>query len=264
MNPQTPKTSERSDSGRKFGHDEIPSRGEPLFPTTGVKNADASARRQPPRSSSQIGFNQGEATSQQSQFVDGHSEQREKVGAIPEAANEAVDEVAASVSSATETVTNAASEIGEVAKQAVKATVKAVSEQASALTSNIASELTTTAETQKDRGADVMQGFAKAIRTAAGELDQQSPQVARTFRGAATSVESLSHSLRGQSIGELFGAASGFARKQPVAFFAGAVVAGFALSRFLKSHKAPADPNDASGSAVTLGASRSFAPGVSG
>ena len=159
-------------------------------------------------------------------------------GAAAALLNEAQDTAAMAIDaaySAGGAVQDATSEITEVAKEAARATIRAVSAQASELASNVTGELSATAEMEKDRGAAAMRGFAKAIRTAAGELEGQSPEIARHFRGAAGSVESFSDNLHSRSVGELFSAATDMARKQPAAFFAGAVVAGFALSRFLKS-----------------------------
>jgi hypothetical protein len=152
-------------------------------------------------------------------------------------------------------------EIAEVAKEAARATFDAVSAQASELASNVAGELSATAETQKDHGAAAMRGFAQAIRTAAGDLDGQSPEIARHFRGAAGSLENLSDNLRSHSVGDLFGAATDLARKQPAAFFAGAVVAGFALSRFLKSTGRPV-PSAKEGMTESLPGSVGLPPGV--
>jgi hypothetical protein len=150
-----------------------------------------------------------------------------------------------------------AAELVHVAKEAIQSTVKAVAAQASELTANVVDELSATATTQKDRGADVMRGFAKAMVTAAEELRTQSPQVARGVRGVARNVESLADNLRTQSIPDLFRGASEFARKQPASFFAGAVVAGFALSRFLKSHKPSAVPTSSVGSEAGAGSATS-------
>ena len=52
-----------------------------------------------------------------------------------------------------------------------------------------------------------------------------------TFEGAA----GFSESLRNRNIEEIVETVNDFARKQPAASFVGALVAGFALSRFLKS-----------------------------
>jgi hypothetical protein len=158
-------------------------------------------------------------------------------------------------------VQDAASEITEVAKAAARATIRAVSAQASELASNVTGELSATAEMEKDRGAAAMRGFAKAIRTAAGDLDGQSPEIARHFRGAAGSVESFSDNLRSRSVGDLFSAATDLARKQPAAFFAGAVVAGFALSRFLKSTGRP-DPSTQERATESSPASVGQSPGL--
>jgi hypothetical protein len=135
----------------------------------------------------------------------------------------------------TNKTTEAAGKIADVAKDAARATYNAVSAQASELVSSVASELETSAEDQKRRGAETMRTFAGAVQHAAAELDQQSPAVARQFRNAAQKVEDLSESLRDRSIRRLVDDASDLARRQPLWFFGGAIVAGFALSRFLKS-----------------------------
>ena len=128
-----------------------------------------------------------------------------------------------------------ARKVADVAKDAARATYDAVSAQASELASSVAGELETSAEDQKRRGAETMRTFAGAVQHAAAELDQQSPVVARQFRTAAQKVEGLSESLRDRSIRDLVNDASDLARRQPLWFFGGAIVAGFALSRFLKS-----------------------------
>jgi hypothetical protein len=120
-------------------------------------------------------------------------------------------------------------------KQAAQSAQRAVKEQASEFAADIGHELSHSAEEQKIRGVEAMQGFARAITTAAGELEGQSPMVARYVREAGQQVEVLSQNLRGRNITDLMGAASDLARAQPVVFIAGAVAAGFALSRFLKS-----------------------------
>jgi len=152
-----------------------------------------------------------------------------------------MDDIGQAAPAAVNAATDAMAGIADVAKDAAKATYQAVSAQASELVSNVADELSTTAEDQKRRGAETMRSFAGAVKSAAGELEGQSPLVARQFRNAADRIEDLSMNLKDRSIGQLFGAASDLARRQPVSFFAGAIVAGFALSRFLKS-SAPATP----------------------
>ena len=128
-------------------------------------------------------------------------------------------------------------DLAHVAKSAAKDTYDAVTAEATELASNVGDELTHAVERQKQRGVDVMVGFARAITTAADEMAQESPIVAKQFRGAARSVGRLSDDLRDRSVRELIEIASGYARQQPAAFFVGAMAAGFALTRFMKSHE---------------------------
>ena len=168
---------------------------------------------------------------------------------VAKQASAVADEALKTAKAATREIGQAGSEIGEAATAAAKAAAGAVSAQASELISNVADELTTSAEQQKERGADTMRGFAKAIHMAADDLRQQSPQIARHFHGAAEGVEKLSDNIRDKSVRELFDTASSYARQQPTLFFAGAVVAGFALARFLKSTSTRAVAQPATGAA---------------
>ena len=88
---------------------------------------------------------------------------------------------------------------------------------------------------QKDYGADQMDGIARAAHGAAQELETQLPMAADYVRDAASRLERASASLRERDVGELLGSVAQFARTQPAALFGGAIVAGFAVSRFLKS-----------------------------
>jgi hypothetical protein len=120
-------------------------------------------------------------------------------------------------------------------KETAKTVSRAVTEQASEFAADVGHELSKTAENQKTRGVDAMQGFARAISSAAAELEGQSPRVAKSVRDAAGKIEGLSDNLSHRSVDDLMKAATELARSQPTMFIAGAVVAGFALSRFLKS-----------------------------
>ena len=59
--------------------------------------------------------------------------------------------------------------------------------------------------------------------------------MAQYVREAAGKIDGLSGIIRNRNVNELLQAASDLARSQPVLFFGGAIAAGFALSRFLKS-----------------------------
>lgn len=120
-------------------------------------------------------------------------------------------------------------------KETAQTTAKAISAQASELLGNVGDELSQTADQQKARGADVMRDVARAIHNAAGELSDRSPEVATTIHTAADSIQGLADTLQSRKIGELVTAASDAARTHPTTFFIGAIAAGFAISRFLKS-----------------------------
>lgn len=94
---------------------------------------------------------------------------------------------------------------------------------------------------QKAAGAGHLSGLAHAAQTAAGDLDDKNPQVARLIRDAASSVDRFAGDLRERNLGDVVASVAGFARQQPVAFFAGSVLMGFVLARFLKSEAQYAD-----------------------
>jgi hypothetical protein len=95
------------------------------------------------------------------------------------------------------------------------------------------------AEQQKKAGADQIGGVARAVHGAAREIDREMPQVAGFVHDAAAKLEGAAASLREHNIDDLVRSLNNFARNQPTAFFGSAVLAGFALSRFLKSSAEP-------------------------
>ena len=202
--------------------------------------------------------------------------QAQNVTLQPSVVNETTDDARSVINDAKKTMRTLASEAGGAAaslssdlKQAAQATKRAVKEQASEFAADFGHELGVTAEAEKIRGVDAMQGLARAIGTAATELQAQSPSVARYVRDAAQRVEGLSSNIRGRSVAELVQATSDLAKSQPTVFFAGAVAAGFALSRFLKSSASHVDnqtkPNTAVGSNSSYGPNQpSSGQGLSG
>lgn len=138
--------------------------------------------------------------------------------------------------------TTVAESLSSDLQQAVKATTRAAKAQASEFGADVGHELSRAAEEQKMRGVDAMQVFTRAVDTAAAEFEDHSPMVARYVRDAARQVDGLSNNIRGRSVNDLMQAATDLARQQPALFFAGALAAGFALSRFLKSSAPRAEP----------------------
>jgi len=93
------------------------------------------------------------------------------------------------------------------------------------------------AEQQKQAGAEALGRVGRAIRSAADSLGEQSTPAAGLMQDGAQRIEHAGESLRNASVDDLMRQATSFARSQPLAFFGAAALAGFALSRFLKSSK---------------------------
>jgi hypothetical protein len=125
--------------------------------------------------------------------------------------------------------------LGSGLKETARTAADAFLQQASQFAGDVGHELTRTGEAQKARGVEAIRNLARAIDSAADELQGQSPLVASTVHEAARGVEGLSDSLSNRNVNELVDSAVRLARAQPVLFLGGSVAAGFALARFLMS-----------------------------
>ena len=121
------------------------------------------------------------------------------------------------------------------AADALRSTVDAAAAQVTEVASNVGDELAAAVDVERQRGAETVKSFARAIKRAGEELTDQSPLIGRTFGSAARSIEHLSSSIKSKSVRELFDEVSGLAQRRPVAFIGGAVFAGFVVARFLRS-----------------------------
>jgi flagellar hook-associated protein FlgK len=110
-----------------------------------------------------------------------------------------------------------------------------VQDTASATTDAIKDRARHIAEQQKAAGADQIEGVARAVDAAADQLKGQMPTAAKYIDEVAGQVSAMASALRERSVDDIFGNVAGYARRRPVLFFAGALAAGFALSRFAKS-----------------------------
>jgi hypothetical protein len=126
------------------------------------------------------------------------------------------------------------------------------------------------ADQQKHAAVGRVEGIAHALRTASDELrDQGQPIVAEYSRYAAEGLESMAQSLDRRQVGDFVNGIEQFARERPVAFIGGAMVAGFALARFMKSssgRRSPAErrdePRPATHGAAASPAGATTTPGV--
>jgi hypothetical protein len=91
------------------------------------------------------------------------------------------------------------------------------------------------AERKKSEGIAEMSNIAAAMHRAADDIEAQLPTAAHYAHEAAASLEKATEALRSQRIEDMARSVGEFARQRPVAFLGGAMLAGFALSRFLKS-----------------------------
>jgi hypothetical protein len=121
-------------------------------------------------------------------------------------------------------------------KDTAKSAADTLKHQASDLGAEVGHELNKTASAQKERGAEALRSFAKAMNAAAQQLTGQSPAVASRVRQTATKVEALSESLADKDVSDLLRSAANLAREQPAWFLGGAVAVGFGLTRFLMSN----------------------------
>ena len=91
-------------------------------------------------------------------------------------------------------------------------------------------------EERKEGLAQDVGDFAHALRASASDLqDHQKDYVAQYVEQAASSVDQIADTLQRQDLKDLMRHTEDFARRQPGLFIGGAVAAGFALARFLKS-----------------------------
>jgi len=88
---------------------------------------------------------------------------------------------------------------------------------------------------RREAGAEQVESTARAVHDAASQLEDSVPGVARYVHEAASAIEEVSRTLRDSSPGEMVGRIEELARRQPVAFFGTAMLAGFALTRFARS-----------------------------
>jgi len=82
--------------------------------------------------------------------------------------------------------------------------------------------------------ADEISNMGDALRRAADELRDGSPQE-RTFGQMASALADVSDNVRGKAFGEMAGDLSQFARRNPLAFLGGAALLGFAGTRVARA-----------------------------
>ena len=92
---------------------------------------------------------------------------------------------------------------------------------------------------QKDAAAGQIQAAARAVHGAARELESAMPQCAGYINEFGQRLDEFASDIRNDSVDDLLGKLAEFARNQPALLFGGALLTGFALSRFVKSSAQP-------------------------
>ena len=120
---------------------------------------------------------------------------------------------------------------------------QAVKEQANAVWNDTKDTARSMLGEQQKAAAGGMGELAGALRKAAREMGDggREQPVSRLIESAADGLERFSGALRNKDLNGLAADVQGFARRQPVAFFGAALVAGFLAVRFLKASNDPRD-----------------------
>jgi gas vesicle protein len=109
-------------------------------------------------------------------------------------------------------------------------------QQAKSMASQAAEQGKSAINQQKDNVVQKVDTVSDAIRSAADELQEGGqPQTGHYVSMVADQLESFSRQLRNKDANSLLRDAESLARRSPVVFFAGALLAGFAASRFMRS-----------------------------
>ncbi len=124
--------------------------------------------------------------------------------------------------------------IGEKARDAAAAATQEVKATAQGVADTVATEAGNYAGQAKDAAANELKGVASALRTAAEEMRSGSPQE-RTFSQIAEGLADASDAMRNKDLGEMVGAVTDFAKRNPIVFLGSAALIGFAATRFAKA-----------------------------
>jgi hypothetical protein len=139
----------------------------------------------------------------------------------------------------TNTAKDAISSASSLASEAADKMKQTVSDTAASLTGEVKGLL----NRQVGGGADMLGYVARSAKRAAEDLDRDSPQVAGLVRTMASQIDGYAHSLRDQSVDQMWRSAADFTRRQPALVFGLAALAGFLALRTLKSSPSISAPS---------------------
>ena len=132
-------------------------------------------------------------------------------------------------------VRDTADRIAAAAEEKIESTADAARESVVGAIKPARDTVQSFAQKQKELGAQQIGSVARATHRAAEEMEKELPGVARSIHDVAGKLDAASETLRNQRLEELLESLGDVARRRPAAVFGGAILAGFALSRFLKA-----------------------------
>lgn len=135
----------------------------------------------------------------------------------------------------TEQMKEEARRTGEEAREEFNQAVEATKERGRQLAGEAKQEASKIAEQQQQNVAHHMESIADALNKTATNLDKDQAWVASGARQTAQALDKMSKSLRENDFNTIVGDIERYTREQPTLVLGGAAIAGFFLSRFLKS-----------------------------
>jgi len=147
-----------------------------------------------------------------------------------------------SYTSSVSTNTDVAKAVGDAAEDVKKTAddvMTAAKETVQELAEPFKDKALEVAKEQKDVGADHLRMLARAMDSASQAVQDDVPQLANYIKTLSGRIDKVSTDIRDQELDQLGQSASDFAKRNPALVFGGAMLAGLALTRFLKSSKQP-------------------------
>lgn len=137
-------------------------------------------------------------------------------------------------------------------------------ERAEAMMDSMRDRARDMADAQKDMGAQKIDDIAGAVDDAADAVAPHMQGAADYIHEAAQNLTRFSSALRQRSVDDVLSDVNRFARAQPAAFFGASVLAGVALTRFLKSSSPDTTHRASDTAASSSRAAMRRAPGPGG
>ena len=137
---------------------------------------------------------------------------------------------------------NAPADVKAKVKSAAGDMAQSVKSRATEAVDTLSSETANYATEAKDAVADEVKSVASALRSAADDMRSGSA-AERTFSQIADGLADASETMHDKDLGQIVGVLTDFAKRNPVVFLGGAMLLGFAATRFAKASGDAANPS---------------------